>query len=246
MELQSSLLLLGVGIIAGLINIGAGGGSSLTLPTLIFLGLDSAMANGTNRIALIIQNIFAITGFQQEKQNEFKQSFKYALFTLPGAVAGAILAVRLNDVLFQRILAVIMVLIVLTLFLPKTAERKSAIIGKKPWIIYLALLGAGFYGGFIQVGVGFILMATLFHLVGLTLVKVNVHKVFIVLLYTIPALLIFILTDNVNWKYGLILAVGNGIGGWISARVSVKKGESYIRVILAIAIVIMAYKLIQI
>lgn len=246
MEFHSSLLLLGVGVVAGLINIGAGGGSSLTLPTLIFLGLDSAMANGTNRIALIIQNILAITGFQQEKQNEFKQSFKYALFTLPGAIAGALLAVRLDDMLFQRILAVIMVLIVLTLFIPKTAERKSAISSKKPWIVYLALLGAGFYGGFIQVGVGFILMATLFHLAGLTLVKVNVHKVFIILLYTIPALAIFILTDNVHWKYGLILAVGNGIGGWISARVSVKKGESYIRVILAIAIIIMAYKLIQI
>ena len=246
MEFQSSILLLGVGVIAGLLNIGAGGGSSLTLPTLIFLGLDSAMANGTNRIALIIQNIFAITGFQQEKQNEFKQSFKYALFTLPGAIVGAFLAVRLSDIWFQRILAVIMVLIVLTLFLPKTKDRLMAIEGKKSWMVYLALLGAGFYGGFIQVGVGFILMAILFHLAGLTLVKVNVHKVFIILLYTIPALAIFIYTDNINWKYGLILAVGNGIGGWISARVSVKKGESYIRVILAIAIVIMAYKLVQI
>ena len=244
MELQSSLLLLGVGVIAGLINIGAGGGSSLTLPTLIFLGLDSAMANGTNRIALIIQNIFAISGFHQEKQNEFKQSFKYALFTLPGAIVGAFLAVRLSDIWFQRILAVIMVLIVLTLFLPKTKDRLMAIEGKKSWMVYLALLGAGFYGGFIQVGVGFILMAILFHLAGLTLIKVNVHKVFIILLYTIPALAIFIYTDNVNWRYGLILAVGNGIGGWISARVSVKKGESYIRIILGIAIVIMAYKLI--
>lgn len=246
MELQSSLLLLGVGVIAGLLNIGAGGGSSLTLPTLIFLGLDSAMANGTNRIALIIQNIFAITGFQQEKQNEFKQSFKYALFTLPGAIAGAVLAVRLSDVWFQRILAVIMVLIVLTLFLPKTKERALAIEEKKSWMVYLALLGAGFYGGFIQVGVGFILMAILFHLAGLTLIKVNVHKVFIILLYTIPALAIFIYTDNVHWKYGLILAAGNGIGGWISARISVKKGESYIRIVLAIAIAIMAYKLVQI
>jgi uncharacterized membrane protein YfcA len=244
MELQSSLLLLGVGIVAGLINIGAGGGSSLTLPTLIFLGLDSAMANGTNRIALIIQNIFAITGFHQEKQNEFKQSFKYALFTLPGAIAGAVLAVRLSDVWFQRILAVVMVLIVLTLFLPKTKDRALAVEGKKSWMVYLALLGAGFYGGFIQVGVGFIMMAILFHLAGLTLVKVNVHKVFIILLYTIPALAIFIITDNVNWKYGLILAVGNATGGWISARVSVKKGESYIRGILAVAIIIMAYKLI--
>ena len=246
MELQSSFFLWGVGSVAGLINIGAGGGSSLTLPTLIFLGLDSAMANGTNRIALIIQNIFAITGFHQEKQNEFKLSFKYALFTLPGAILGALLSVRLSDVLFQRILAVIMLLIVLTLFLPKTVERKTAILGKKPCIVYLALFGAGFYGGFIQVGVGFILMAILFHLAGLTLIKVNVHKVFIILIYTIPALAIFVLTDNVHWKYGLILAAGNGIGGWISARVSVKKGESYIRVILAIAIAIMAYKLIQV
>ena len=242
MEIQSILLLAFVGLLAGFLNVGAGGGSSLTLPALIFLGLDSAMANGTNRIALIIQNIFAILGFEQEKQNEFKTSLKYAVFTLPGAIAGAIVAVRISDALFQKILAVVMILIVVSMFLPKMRNQTSSS-KKKPWIAYTAMLGVGFYGGFIQVGVGFIIMAVLLHLCGLTLIKVNVHKVFIVLLYMLPAVAIFIVTSNINWTCGLILAAGNGTGGWLSARISVKKGEKFIRIILAIAIIVMAYKL---
>lgn len=244
MDIQTIALLFFVGTIAGLLNVGAGGGSSLTLPVLIFLGLESALANGTNRVALIAQNIFAIFGFEQEKQNEFKNSLRYALFTLPGAVVGAFVAIRISDVYFQRILAVIMMLIVASMFLPKMSSANEKRSHKKPWIVYAALVGVGFYGGFIQVGVGFLIMATLFHLAGLSLVKVNVHKVFIVLLYTIPALTIFIVSDNVNWPYGLTLAAGNGLGGWLSARISVKKGEGYIRIILSLAIIIMAYKLI--
>lgn len=243
MELQTIVLLFFVGTIAGLLNVGAGGGSSLTLPVLIFLGLESALANGTNRVALVVQNIFAIFGFEQEKQNEFKNSLRYAIFTLPGALLGAFVAIRISDACFQRILAVIMMLIVASMFLPQMNANDKNRSQKNPWIVYSALVGVGFYGGFIQVGVGFLIMATLFHLAGLSLVKVNVHKVFIVLLYTIPAHTVFIASDNVNWSYGLTLAAGNGLGGWLSARISVKKGEGFIRFILSLAIIIMAYKL---
>ena len=106
------------------------------------------------------------------------------------------------------------------------------------------MFGIGFYGGFIQVGVGFLLMASLRYLMKLNLVLVNMHKVFIVLIYTIPALLIFILTDNINWIFGLSLAAGNVIGGWWGAKVSVKKGEGFIKVVLTVAVFIMAIKLI--
>jgi uncharacterized membrane protein YfcA len=110
-------------------------------------------------------------------------------------------------------------------------------------LIYPALFGIGFYGGFLQVGVGFLFMAALYHLVRLDLVFVNMHKVFIILVYTIPALLIFTITGNVNWKFGLILAAGNALGAWWGAHAAVKGGEKIIRIILAIAISIMAFKL---
>ena len=77
------------------------------------------------------------------------------------------------------------------------------------------MVGVGFYGGFLQVGVGFLLMASMRRLLKLDLVRVNMHKVFIVLIYTLPALLIFMYNRNVDWVYGLNLAAG---GAWSAAR----------------------------
>ncbi len=110
---------------------------------------------------------------------------------------------------------------------------------------YLAMLGIGFYGGFIQVGVGFILMATMFHLFQLNLVHVNMHKVFVVFVYTIPALIIFIYSGNVNWILGFVLAVGSSIGGLVGSYVSVKGGEKIIRFALIGTILFMSGKLLE-
>lgn len=238
------LILFGVGLIAGFINVNAGGGSTITLPTLIFLGLDSALANGTNRAAIIIQNITAVYSFKKEKYQQFDISMKLSLLTLPGAIIGALLAVNLSDAVFQKILGIVMIGIILSMIIPQKKINYSDHNNVKiPPSAYIAMFGIGFYGGFIQVGVGFILMAALQRLMKLNLVYVNMHKVFIVLIYTIPALLIFILTNNVNWGFGLALAAGNAIGGWWAVKFAVKKGEKLIKIILVAAVLIMAAKL---
>lgn len=247
MAITHLVLLFAVGVAAGFININAGGGSSLTLPTLIFMGLDGALANGTNRIAIMIQNIFAVASFRKNQFHEFGTSLRLSVFTLPGAVAGALLAVRISNALFQQILGVVLISIVFSLFFSNVfrntnSEGKS----QKNWLIYPALAGIGFYGGFLQIGVGFLFMAALYHLLKLNLVRVNMHKVFIILIFTLPALLIFILTGNVSWRLGLVLAAGNSLGGWWGAHFAVKGGEKVIRIILAVAIVLMALKLLGI
>lgn len=237
-------LLFGVGAIAGFINVNAGGGSTLTLPALIFMGLDAALANGTNRVAIFIQNIFAVASFHKRKEYQFKISFTLALFTLPGAVIGAIVATRVSNTLFQRFLGVVLIFVVLSMFFSH-AYKNTRISQDKTcqWSIYPALFGIGFYGGFVQAGVGFLIMAALYHLLHLDLVRVNMHKVFIILIYTFPALIVFATTGNVHWISGLVLAAGNALGGWWGAHAAVKGGERVIRIILAIAIFIMALKL---
>ncbi len=239
------VLLFGVGALAGFINVMAGGGSSLTLPMLIFLGLDGAMANGTNRVAIVLQNVFAVLSFHKRKQSAYKESFQLALLTLPGAILGALTAVNITDAWFKKILSLVLIGIVLSLFFPTTKRRNedAPTNGKTPWAIYPAMFGIGFYGGFIQAGVGFLLMAALYHILKLNLVAVNMHKVFIVFVYTIPALGIFVATGNVDWVLGLCLAAGNSFGAWWGAHVAVKGGEKIIRAILAVAILIMAVKL---
>lgn len=243
-EFDAILILFAVGCAAGLINVNAGGGSTLTLPALIFLGLDASVANGTNRIAILIQNLSAIASFKKEKVADPKLSLKLGLLTLPGAIVGAIVSTRLENAVFETILGIVMILIVITMFIPRKKIEVNLDKNRKlNFPIIVAMLGIGFYGGFIQVGVGFILMSALYYLMRLNLVYVNLHKVFIVFIYTIPAIIIFILTDNVNWFLAIALAVGNAVGAWWGAKFSVKKGEKFIKIILVVAVLIMSSRL---
>lgn len=239
------LLLFGVGIITGFINVMAGGGSTITLPVLIFLGLDSSVANGTNRIGLLSQNLFGILSFKKENVSQLKLSVKLSLFTLPGAIIGAFYATKIDDILFQKILGVVMIGIVFTMLIPNSKDFvKEKISTKLPWAIYPVMFALGFYGGFIQVGIGFLLMLSLHRILHLGLLYVNLHKVFIVLIYTIPALIVFTFTGNVNWFYGISLAAGTSVGAWWSAKLAVKRGEKIIKGVLIVAIIVMSYKLI--
>jgi uncharacterized membrane protein YfcA len=167
-----------------------------------------------------------------------------ALATLPGAISGAIFAVNINDLWFKRILALVMVGIIISIIKPQSINKIfNNDIDKIPIKTYISLFAIGFYGGFIQIGVGFLIMTTLYTQLQLRLVKVNMYKVVIVLIYTIPALLIFILTKNIDWILGLILALGNAAGGWIGAKSAIKKGDKLIRYVLIFAIIIMVIKL---
>jgi uncharacterized membrane protein YfcA len=202
------------------------------------------MANGTNRVAILIQNISAIYSFKKENYRQFRVSLKLSALTLPGSIAGAILAVEVSNELFETILGIIMIGIIITMIIPKKSIQYEELTGGKiSASVYFAMFGIGFYGGFVQVGVGFLLMASLHYLMKLNLVFVNMHKVFIILVYTIPALLVFILTDNIHWMFGFSLAAGNAIGGWWGAKMSVKKGEKFIRIILMAAVGVMSLKL---
>ncbi|NOY60089.1 MAG: sulfite exporter TauE/SafE family protein [Calditrichaeota bacterium] len=241
----SLLLLFGSGLVVGFINVMAGGGSSLTLPLLIFLGLDSSLANGTNRLAILVQNLSAVVSFRREKIAKFKTSLKLASLALPGAIIGSIVAVRMNNHLFEKLLAVVIIGIMLTMIFPHNEKKFSReMAGQTSLWMYPVMVAIGFYGGFLQVGVGFMLMASLQNLLHLDLIHVNMHKVFIIFFYTIPALVVFILTKNVDWLYGIVLSTGMALGGYWSAKVSVKKGEKAIRIVLLFAMFIMAMELI--
>lgn len=245
-ELYSLTILYFVGILAGAINVMAGGGSSLTLPALIFLGVDPTVANGTNRIAILSQNLSAFAAFHKDRLNDFRESLRFSVFTLPGVLIGSVAAVKVSDELFEKVLAVVLILLIFTFFFKPASFRAGSKTAYKKAVLYPSLVLIGFYGGFIQVGTGFLVMAVLYHLCNLTLVKVNVHKVFIILFYTLPAIAIFILSGNIDWFLGIGLALGNATGGFLGARLSVKGGEKYIRYALVISVLIIALKLLKV
>lgn len=243
LPLQTALLF-GTGVVAGIINVLAGGGSMLSVPILIFLGVDPITANGTNRVAIAVQNATAVYGFRQQQMSEFGLSFKLAAAALPGSLLGAFLASNMDNSFFQRILSIILVLSVVALLSPSpTVSQTEQLSTWRRVLAYPVMFAIGFYGGFIQIGVGFIFMAGLQRLLHLSLVRVNVHKVFIIFLYTLPALAIFVWMGQVNWILGLSLSVGMAFGAWIATRLAVHGGERWIRLVVGVAVVLMAIKL---
>lgn len=242
MDPAHGLLLIAVGVIAGFLNTLAGGGSLLVLPALIYSGLDGAVANGTNRVAVVAQSISSVYGFFRKGYSDLRTSVVLSLCALPGAVLGAYVGTKIGGESFNMILGGLMIGMIVLMNRksaagPGNAKPKHTVLG------HLLMVGVGFYGGFIQAGVGFFIMAVLHRVMGLDLVRVNMHKVFITGFYTVVALGIFAAQGQVVWLTGAILAVGNATGGWIGAHYAVKSGERAIRIILNIVLVVMALDL---
>lgn len=240
------LIILVTGFAVGIINTVAGGGSLLTLPVLIFCGLPPNVANGTNRIGIVIQTAFATAGFKSKGVSTFPFNIYLGLSAVLGSIIGAKIAIDIRGELFNKILAIIMIAVVLLIiFKPKikSHDLQERLTGKYLWIGVITFFFFGIYGGFINAGIGFIIIIFLHFVHRMNLVRVNATKVVIVFIYTLAALIVFVLNNKVDWKLGLILAAGNGIGAWFGSRFSVKKGEEFIKSFLIVMIVIMSIKL---
>ncbi len=239
------LLLLVTGIATGFLNVMAGGGSMLSLPVMIFLGIPGTIANGTNRIAILSQNISAVWAFYRKGISNFRLSLSLAACTIPGTIAGALVAARIPNDQFNTLLAIIMIAMLIIMALP---EKKAIAHDAKPSqgrmiAGHLLMVLIGFWGGFIHIGVGFLLMPVLNKVMQLDLITTNAHKVFIVLCYTIVALIVFSSELDLIWKYGIALGIGTWIGAWLAANMQIKKGVRSIKITLNIVIVAFIIKL---
>lgn len=262
-------LLLLVGLVTGVINIVAGGGSLLTLPVLIFLGLPATVANGTNRIGILVQNVAAVWGFGRHGLLQRGWIVAAALPATVGAVLGAWLAVRIDDRAFERVLAGVMLIAVLaTLWGPGRrlvrggepagggGAGRGAATGGSPDrgpppaedadpdrlrapLLLLLFFGAGVYAGFVQAGVGFLLLAGAV-LGGLDLVRGNALKVLVLLILTPVVLLLFIHGDKVAWLPGITLAAGNLAGALLGVRLTVTRGQRWLRRAVTVALLLFA------
>lgn len=239
-------LLIAVGVASGFLNTVAGGGSLLTVPVMVFMGIPGPVANGTNRIAILAQSVAAIWTFARRGFSELRLSLSLAACAIPGAVIGALVGVRLEGVWFNRALAFVMLAVMLLMYLDKGAAKQTEDYQPtRRQLVYghFLMLGVGFWGGFIQVGVGFIIMPVLNRVMGLDLVRTNMHKVFIIGAYTVAALFVFASQIELLWIIGIALAVGHAVGGYLGAHFSIRGGERQIRRVLNLVLVVFVIKL---
>jgi hypothetical protein len=233
------LLALG-GLVAGVINTLAGGGSLITVPLLVFMGLPATVANGTNRIGVLFQNLVAMWRFRREGMSGLREAIPVLVPVLIGSTIGAAIASRMSPEMFKQAFGIAMI----TLLYPmlRKAPAKSEMPTETPRSRIantLIFLGIGLYGGAIQAGVGLFLIAALARS-GLDLVRANAIKVVIIGALTIVAIPVFILHDQVHWPFASALVIGFALGGEIGARAAVRGGEKLIRPVLVISVVTMS------
>jgi uncharacterized membrane protein YfcA len=245
---QDILLLAAVPIaafVAGFINTLAGSGSLITLPLLILLGLPANVANATNRVGVLMQNVVAVATFRRRGALDLTGSWKLIVTTVLGSILGAALAVDLDEAMLRRMIGGLMlVLLAVMLFNPErwlaehTTRREPRLLIEIPLFFVI-----GIYGGFIQVSVGLFLIAGLVLGAGYNLVGANAMKNLLVLIFTAAALVVFVVNDQVDWMIGLLLGAGQSLGAWVAARTAIKHGAVFVRWTVIVIVVLSAVAL---
>ncbi|MCF8304632.1 MAG: sulfite exporter TauE/SafE family protein, partial [Bacteroidales bacterium] len=246
--IEIAILITG-GVLVGFINTLAGGGSIISLSLLMFFGLPANVANGTNRIAVLLQNVASVSSFRQQKVLDVKKGLWLAIPAVVGSIIGAWVAVDLNKEVIEKAIGVLMLfMLFFILYKPQRLlkEHTELINRKVSFSQVLVFFGIGLYGGFIQMGVGYFLLAGLVLQAGYELVKANAIKVLVVLLYTPFAMLVFIFNDQINYAYGFTLAIGNMLGAFVASRMAVKKGAGFVRWVIVAVILFTSAHLFEI
>ena len=242
MELIDAALVVGAGLVAGIVNAMAAGGSLLTVALLnVFVGLPGLVATGTNRVGVLVQNASSVASYRKEGVRGFGRAVPVIVPVIAGSLLGSLLVSSVTDETFERIFGILMVpLLFLSLRSPKNVGSQ---INWHPLTSAVVFFGIGLYGGAFQAGVGLLIVVALSRS-GLDLVNANAVKVVVILVLTTIAVPVFVIRGQVDWGFAAVLAIGFAAGGWIGARVAVRGGERIIKPVLIGAVVALAGRMI--
>jgi uncharacterized membrane protein YfcA len=234
-------ILIAGGLLAGIVNTLAGGGSLLTVPLLVLLGLPGTLANGTNRIGIVIQNGVATWGFRRQGFSGIRAAVPVLIPVALGSLVGALAISRVSSELFERLFGVVMLILLVPTLRRPSARAHSAAEPRvrSPLVASLLFFAIGLYGGAFQAGVGILLVFAISY-AGHDLVRTNSIKVVVIFATTLFAVPVFIAANQVAWLEALVLAIGFAGGGELGSRIAVQGGERVIRPVLAIAVVALA------
>ena len=240
---QLSILVAG-GFAAGVINTLAGGCSLITVGLLVFLGMPGTLANGTNRVGVLAQNVISAWRFRAEGVSGFRDAVPILIPVLAGSLVGAYGISRVTPELFERLFGVVMLLLLVPVLRPRRVPSASppAAQAPDPWppaVRAAVFFAIGLYGGALQAGVGIFLIFAMSR-AGYDLVKANSVKVVVIGALTAVAVPVFVWSDQVAWTEALALTVGFAAGGAVGVRLAVAGGERVIKPVLVAAVVALA------
>lgn len=246
MDVKVAILIAFAGFLTGAINTVSAAGSLVSLPALMFAGLPIELANGTNRIAIAIQCFTASRSLKSVSTSIDKFAYVLAFASLPGAVLGAWFAVKIDPIILNWTLRIVIIIfIIITLTNPlkniQLQDLKFSISQKIIGIILFFFIGI--YGGFIQAGTGFFIMSALLIVFKFPILQTNYIKAIAMLIYTLGTLFVFGGNNMIHWQYGLLLSAGGALGAWFAGKWSLKATTNQIRIAIATLLIIMSIKL---
>lgn len=235
------LVLVVAGVAAGFLNTMAGGGSMLALPVLMLLGLPADVANGTNRLSVVTQATSGLLAFRRQGKLDERGIVPAVLPTLLGAIAGAISAASIPAALLEYVLlgtmmtmAVLMTLFPSVVLAPPDAPAAQ---GTRRLVGRVGLFVAGLYGGFIQAGVGFLLLGALSGVLRYDLVRANALKLACSSIFSVAALVVFVIAGQVAWVPAAVLAVATVVGSLLGVRFAIRVPHAVLRYIVLACVI---------
>ena len=230
MNWNEIVLLLASGVLVGIINTLGGGGSVITMSLFMAMGMPIGIANGTNRIAVLLQNFSATVAFLRKGMLHVRSGVLLSLPAILGNIFGAMVATKVDESVFKICLSVVLAIILVYLLLGKDNEQVTGGHGLKiKWWHYLVFFIVGFYGGYIYIGLGFLILAVAIWTMKLDIITANVIKGFVIFLSTPFALAVFIYNGLVEWMAGLLHGVGNIFGALLASHWAMSWGVKFVR-----------------
>lgn len=237
------------GIVTAIVNTLAGSGTIFSFGALLYLGVPIELANTSNRIGVFFQNISAIITFRRfGKYSLHNLKWKYIIPTLIGALIGAFAAINVPEKFLDIIAGLAMVVLLFdAVFDFKKRIKDLHWFGKHlSWIPIPLFFVIGLYGGFIQIGIGIMVVFAIHLITDADLIESNFLKLIIILIYTVPTTLYFIFQGKILWIPALALTVGQIAGAILAAVFSnvARNAEFWIRRLLVVMIIATLVKVI--
>lgn len=249
MSVEIVLILVISGVFVGFINTLSAGGTAISIALYLALGLSPGQANATNRVGVLLQSV--LTAFLFGRKGFLKQTH-YLFLAIPamiGALVGAVLSIVLPEMLFSYFMGLSLLVMIVFLFRsPKKFEEDdlSKTENGISFLQYFVFFLIGVYGGFVQVGTGFLLMTAGSMLLGYNIIKTNAVKISVMALYTIVAVLVFWGEGSIHWQFGLLHSIGTFLGSFIATKIAFKKGGRFVRWVVIFVVIFTALYLFKI
>lgn len=230
MTINEIILLIASGVIVGIINTLGGGGSVITMSLFMAMGLPIGIANGTNRIAVLLQNLSATVSFLRKGMLHIRSGLLLSIPAIVGNIIGAMVAMQVSETIFKICLSAVLLIILIYLILGKDKQEISGGHGLAiKWWHYIWFFIIGFYGGYIYIGLGFLIIAITVWTMNLDIITANVIKGFVIFLSTPFALAVFMYNGQVDYMVGLLHGVGNILGAVLASHWAVSWGVKFVR-----------------